>query len=367
MHPFSRKRHGKIGQPPIGYLYVYICFDGTNVADDGLCIFLSLFIMDRYVEAPAFVPSTASTHDTAATSSEASDILYSEALQSPLRHGKLRVGCSSPRGGMNTKMKQKDGWSAFTSSNSFEHLYTEKAYLTASLENQGDREVGLMRKLSLLQEKIDNGLPYDERRRSKRKAALLKSRIMEVAEQKKAILLRLGDIYVELQSRETWMHIQSELYEQRCPPWWSTDPPSVGFVTTPSDITSMMPTPLDAASPTFFTTSYHPLHGPWETVPSHSESQVHAPPGGVQAEFWTKGSNGFGIRAGELGNQGLQFEYEDQALAPGVNGERYQFPSWDDSLQSINRRMSLPSLKCIWPGSEESRGLQEHASGPLGF
>ncbi|KAK1982842.1 hypothetical protein LZ30DRAFT_559449, partial [Colletotrichum cereale] len=153
--------------------------------------------MDRYVEAPPFVPSVANAHDTMTAYSEdpsrrqpsykdsrkESDVFYPEALPSPLRPA-LRVGCTIPRDGMNTNMKQKQGWSAFTSPNSFEHLYTEKAYLTASLENQGDREVGLMRKLSMLQEKIDDGLPSDERRKSRKKAALLKSRIMEAAAQK---------------------------------------------------------------------------------------------------------------------------------------------------------------------------------------
>ncbi|KAK2010883.1 hypothetical protein LZ32DRAFT_362427 [Colletotrichum eremochloae] len=232
--------------------------------------------------------------------------------------------------------------------NSFEHLCAEKAYLTASLKNQDDREVGLMRKLSMLQEMIDSWLPSKERRKSRKKAALMKSRIMEAAAQKKAIILRLGEIYVELQSRETWMQIQSELYERRC----SLDPHSAPCATTPSDVTSMIPTPLDATSPVFFPTSYHPLHGTWEAMPSHSEFQMYASLGGLQAEFWPEGSNAFDIRADELGNHGLRFEYEDHVLTPGVDEERNRCPSRNDSLRSLDRRMSLPALKCLWPGSE---------------
>ncbi|KAK2059784.1 hypothetical protein LY76DRAFT_511406, partial [Colletotrichum caudatum] len=327
-----------------------------------------------YVEALAFVPSAANTHDTVAACvddssqiqppfeirRQGSNVLNPGALPSSLRPA-LRIGCTSPRCSMNTNIKQKHGWSAFTTPNFLEHLYTEKAYLTASLENQGNREVGLMRKLSVLQEKIDNGLPADERRKSRKRAALLKSRIAEVAGQKKAILLRLGDIYVELQSRETWMQIQSELHERRCSFWGPTD------ATTPSDVTTMIPTPLDAASPMFFPASYHQLHGTWEAVPSQSESQMHAPPDGVQAELWPACNNAFDTCANKLGNHSLRFEYGDQALTPGVDEERNQDPSQDDNLQSHRRRMSLPTLKCLWPGSEESRGLQEHASGLLGF
>ncbi|KAK2042114.1 hypothetical protein LZ31DRAFT_373394 [Colletotrichum somersetense] len=319
--------------------------------------------MNRYVEALAFVPLAADTHDTVAicvedssrsqppfeTRRQGSDVLYPEALPSPLRPA-LRIGCTSPRGSMNTSMKQKHGWSAFTTPNSLEHLYTEKAYLTASLENQGNREADLMRKLSVLQERIDNGLPSDERRKSRKRAALLKSRIAEVAGQKKAILLRLGDIYVELQSRETWTQIQSELHERRCSSWGTKD------VTTPSDVTSMIPTPLDAASPMFFPASYHPLHVTWD-VPSQSESQMHALPDGVQAEFRPGCNNAFDTCANELRSHSLRFKYENQALAPGVDEERNQDPSQDDNLRSHRRRMSLPALKCLWPGSEESRGL----------
>ncbi|KAK1598235.1 uncharacterized protein LY79DRAFT_700161 [Colletotrichum navitas] len=171
--------------------------------------------MDRYVEAPAFVPSIVNTLDTVVTFSndssrnqppfeprrQGSDVLYPEALPSPLRPS-LRIGRMSPRGGMDADMKQKYGWPAFTLPNSLEQLYTEKAYLTVSLENQSDREAGLMRKLSMLREMFDHRLSSDERRKSRKRAALLRSRITEVAGQKKTILLRLCDIYVELQSRE---------------------------------------------------------------------------------------------------------------------------------------------------------------------
>ncbi|KZL71275.1 pyruvate formate lyase activating enzyme [Colletotrichum tofieldiae] len=335
--------------------------------------------MDQYVEAPAFIPLAANNHDAMTTSSEdssssqpscqpyrkGSDMFYPEALPSPLRPA-LRLGCTSPKGSMNTNTKQRPGWSAFTSPNSYEHLYTERAYLTASLKNQGDREVDLMRKLSILQEKIDNGLPSDERRKSRKKTALLKSKIMEAAAQKKAVLLRLSDIYVELQSRETWMQIQSEVYERRYS-WWSTDSPGTAYVTTPSDVTSMIPTPLDTVSPIFFPMGCHPIYNTWDAMTPHSESQLHAPQDGMPPEVWAEDNDAFAIHADELGNHGLRFEYKDQMSLQDVNGNRNQPLGRDGNFRTLNRRMSLPSLKCLWPVSESSRGLQVNTGEPLSY
>ncbi|GKT47333.1 uncharacterized protein ColSpa_07514 [Colletotrichum spaethianum] len=266
---------------------------------------------------------------------------------------------------MNINAKQKPGWSAFPSPNSFEHLYAEKAYLTASLNNQSDREVDLMRKLSILQEKIDNELPPDERRKSRKKTALLKSRIMEAAAQKKTILLRLGDIYVELQSRETWMQIQNELYERRCSSW-STDSPSAAYVTTPSDVTSLIPRPLDAASPMFFPAGCHQTYNMWEATTPCFEPEMCAPQDDVPPEFWSQGDEAFDIRADKLGNHDLRFEYEDQTLLQDVDRTRNQLLVRNDRFRKLKKTMSLPSLKSLWPGSEKSHGLQANTGEALG-
>ncbi|KAL2880584.1 hypothetical protein SGCOL_003956 [Colletotrichum sp. CLE4] len=126
-------------------------------------------------------------------------MLYTPAVPSPLRPA-LRLGCPNPRTNINTPTNL---WSALTSLNFSEKPYTEKAYLMASLRKQNEREIELMQKLSTLQENVDSGLPSAERRKARKKIALLKSKISDATAQKKAILLRLSDIYVELQSRET--------------------------------------------------------------------------------------------------------------------------------------------------------------------
>ncbi|WQF80405.1 hypothetical protein CDEST_05419 [Colletotrichum destructivum] len=341
--------------------------------------------MNKYVEAPVFVPSAATRHDTMSASPEGSspnrpslrtyynesDVSYPILTPSPLRPT-LSLGCTSPRSSMSTNTKQQQqqqqpGWSAFMSPNSFEQLYTEKAYLTASLETQGDKEVSLMRRLSILQEKIDNGLPSDERRRSRKKTALLKSKIMEAAAQKKTILLRLGDIYVALQSRETWVQVQSELYERRRS-WWSTDSPGTAYETTPSDVASMIPTPLNAASPMFFPMGCHSSYGTWEAMTPCCESLVQASQDGSPYESWPEGNGVVGNRADELANRGLRFEYRPQTSLQYGNVDGNHQPFFNEiSPRRPNRRMSLPSLKCFWPGSEKSGGPQVNTGEPRRF
>lgn len=252
--------------------------------------------------------------------------------------------------------KHSPAWSAFASPQSFEQLYTEMAYLTASLKNQGDREVELMRKLSILQEKVDSGLPADERRRSRKKMALLRSKIIEATAQKKAILLRLGDIYVELQSRETWMQIQSELYERRHS-WWHTGSPGAGYATTPSDATSMIPTPLDAASPVFIPLGCYQVYNYWEPMSSCFEPREYATENILPPEPWTDYSEILGTAANDLGNHGLRFEYEDQGSPyDDCNEDRRHSLGMNLHFTKRGRRASLPSLRCLWPGLRESCG-----------
>ncbi|KAK1700019.1 hypothetical protein BDP55DRAFT_214401 [Colletotrichum godetiae] len=320
--------------------------------------------MNRYVEAPAFVPSSinvqdsitspddsASTNATSLPDRIGSRMLYTPAVPSPLRPV-LRLGCPNPRTNINTPTNL---WSALTSLNFSEQSYTEKAYLMASLSKQNEREIELMRKLSTLQVNVDSGLPSDERRKARKKIALLKSKISDATAQKKAILLRLSDIYVELQSRETWVQIQNELYERRCA-WWAVDSPgAAAYATTLSDVTSMMPTPFDAASAVFFPAGCHPVYNTWDVAAPRFEEHGYEVYNTVPAELWTNhNQHSDEILAEDLGNHGLQFMYEERAEEPqqDVNEVQDTKPSREISLLTSSRRDSLPSMKSLWPGVE---------------
>ncbi|OHF02204.1 hypothetical protein CORC01_02484 [Colletotrichum orchidophilum] len=339
--------------------------------------------MNQYVEAPVFIPSNSKIQDSTTTTGSSEDLassnspslpcrresrmLYNAAAPSPLRPA-LRLGCQSPRASINSATNPNSGWSTLASPHSFEQLYTEKPYLTASLSKQGEREIELMRRLSVFQEKVDGSLPSDERRRARKNTTLLKSKIFEATAQKKAILMRLGDIYVELQSRETWMQIQNELYERRCS-WWSIYSPSTTTTcaTTPSDVTSMIPTPLDAASSIFFPAGCHPVYNTWDVVaPRFEEGQGYQVYDTVPAELWTDCGETSEVPVGHLGNHGLQFEYEAVVDESRQDANKVQDPSsgGDIPLLTPNRRKSLPSLKSLWPGLGELRRPSGKADEP---
>ncbi|KAK7449116.1 hypothetical protein CaCOL14_007581 [Colletotrichum acutatum] len=335
--------------------------------------------MDQHVEAPVFVPSNIKNQDSTTSSDDSastnypnlsclrgSGMLDTPAVLSPLRPA-LRLGCPTPRPSVNTTTNPNSRWSAVASPLSFEHLYTENAYLTASLSKQGERENDLMRRLSTLQENVDSGLPPEERRKARKKIALLKSKILDATAQKKAILLRLGDIYVELQSREIWMQIQNELYERRSA-WWSVDSPSTSaYATTPSDVTSMMPTPLDVASPVFFPAGCHPVYNTWDVAAPRFEEHWYEVYDTIPAESWAHLGQPPEVLAKDLGNHGLQFVYWLRAgdLRQDVIEGQDQESSQEIELPTSGRRSSLPSLKSLWSGAEGLRRPGEKANEPV--
>ncbi|RSL71449.1 hypothetical protein CEP54_001233 [Fusarium duplospermum] len=120
----------------------------------------------------------------------------------------------------------------------YESLYVERAYLTNALQQHSCRAVNLMRQYSIVESQLQ-GLPGDKGRRKLRKQlGLLKSRINEAYEQERSIFSRLSDLYIEIQSRESWMQIG---YQQQQA--WSMDSPSVGTPSVYSPMSYSLPTP----------------------------------------------------------------------------------------------------------------------------
>ncbi|KXH40089.1 hypothetical protein CSIM01_09944 [Colletotrichum simmondsii] len=335
--------------------------------------------MNQHVEAPVFVPSniknqdsTTSSDDSASTNSpglsclSGSGILCTPAVPSPLRPA-LRHGRPNPRASVNTTTNPNSGWSAAASPLSFEQLYTEKAYLMDSLRKQGEREINLMRRLSTLQENVDSGVPPDERRKARKKIALLKSKIVDATAQKNVILLRLGDIYVDLQSRGTWMLIQNELYEKRYA-WWSVDSSSASAnATTPSDVTSMIPAPLDAASPIFFPAGCHPVYNTWNVAAARLEGRGYEVYDTIPSESWASFGQPSEVLAEDLGNHGLQFIYGGRTKDSRQSVHEDQDQALSEKIKPLisGRRSSLPSLKSLWPGVEGLRRPGEKANEPV--
>ncbi|KAH0437367.1 hypothetical protein CcaCcLH18_03929 [Colletotrichum camelliae] len=310
--------------------------------------------MEQHVQAAVFTPRSARNRDASITSSEDS---ASHNSCSPHRKGSvtaypssqtsslkshLRRGQTMPVNNISLNTRVKPAWSVFTSPGTFEQLYNERAYLNASLRGQGERSFELMRRLTVLHEQMDSFLPSDERRRSRKKAALIKSKNTEAAAQEKAISIRLCDINAELSIRERWMQVQHEIYEQRyC--YWAMESPVTGYMASPTDLASVVSTPLDAASPVFFPVGYYPIYSPMQMMPCHE-------PEATPPEMWAK-MNETPIDA--LGNHGLQFCYDNpQSLARNADEASSELPG-ADIVNKRGRRMSLPSLRCLWPGQQD--------------
>ncbi|KAL0944492.1 uncharacterized protein CTRU02_202379 [Colletotrichum truncatum] len=261
-------------------------------------------------------------------------------------------GRTTPVGNISLDTRVKPAWSVFTSPGSFEQLYNEKAYLTASLRGQGERTIELMRRLSIFQEKIDHSLSSEERRKARKKAYLLKSKITEATAQEKAITLRLCDIGSELSIRERWMRVQNETYERsHC--WWPVDSAVTGYISSPSSLASVLSTPWDVSSPVLFPVGYYPVYNPLQMMPPCPSPEPYVMENPLVPESWVD------IEMCEapvdiLGNYGLEFCLDSRKMPDCVSDE--EAGGMDDTEgqnRKRRRRMSLPPLRCLWPGLQD--------------
>ncbi|KAK0621598.1 hypothetical protein B0T17DRAFT_618026 [Bombardia bombarda] len=87
-----------------------------------------------------------------------------------------------------------------------EQLHNERSYLLYNLQRQGERATKLFSKYAALETRLSSETlgKGRESRKAKKEAALLKSKISENTQQEQLILLRLGELYVEMQNRERW-------------------------------------------------------------------------------------------------------------------------------------------------------------------
>ncbi|ROT41801.1 hypothetical protein SODALDRAFT_454 [Sodiomyces alkalinus F11] len=246
----------------------------------------------------------------------------------------------------------------------------ERSYLLSTLEAQGQKSTDAMRRLSSIQEQLGRNPPSPQRRKIKKQACLLKSKIAEMAEQERVILGRLAELHVELQNRERWARVQREM-QSPCFAVESPITPScwVGSDSTPSDLilTPTMPTPLDATSPEFIPGSRScalAAYRPWSQPPYLEDGIFLSPDTESAAEFHSFGSpEGLQMWSNkrQLGNDQLRFEYDGNtyhgscfADDHGPSNPRKHLSTYP----SRERRMSLPSLRCIWPGLEEPGAVE---------
>lgn len=97
---------------------------------------------------------------------------------------------------------------------SLEDLYNERTYLMHNLKRQGERATHLLERYAALEAaRISTPAPQSQSqpqqssRKMRKEAAMLKSRISESNRQGQLMLLRLGEIWLEVRNRERWLAV----------------------------------------------------------------------------------------------------------------------------------------------------------------
>ncbi|KAK3324140.1 hypothetical protein B0T19DRAFT_222931 [Cercophora scortea] len=96
-----------------------------------------------------------------------------------------------------------------------EELHNERSYLLFNLQRQEQRATRLFQKFAALEQRLPEAHSTKEARKIKKEAAVLKSKIGDNTQQEQLILLRLGEIYVEMQNRERWVQVRGQQQQQQ--------------------------------------------------------------------------------------------------------------------------------------------------------
>ncbi|KAM0562406.1 hypothetical protein ACHAPJ_002096 [Fusarium lateritium] len=225
----------------------------------------------------------------------------------------------------------------------FESLYIERAYLANSLQQQAARAAELMRQYCAVDLQLQNLDGDNGRRKLKKQLSLLKSKVNQAAEQEKVIFSRLGELYVEIQSRETWAQA------------WTVDSPSVSTPLGYSPVScslSTPTTPLSGSSADFIPMSYfgtlqpvtepaYPQHESTmyglETVDEAGEDLLYGPDSGCESvESETTPATPVAVET----------PFVEKKMCGSEMGEEI-----DDApfMAARERRLSLPSIQNVWP------------------
>jgi len=140
---------------------------------------------------------------------------------------------------------------------SFEELHTERRYLLDCLQIEDRKAKELLRSKTLLEERLAaNNQSFFQRGKVKKRLGWLSGRLDETNRQERRILTRLGQVTMEIQTRERWNQIENErrqyeyeLYQQYH-----------------HGLQGRQQTPLNPASPEFQPQGYHVCGKPWPPV-----------------------------------------------------------------------------------------------------
>lgn len=221
----------------------------------------------------------------------------------------------------------------------YEAIFAETAYLTAALQQQLAQAADLISRYTLAEVQLQTGGVTGKRRRRLRKQLnQLKLQMLEAAQQEKALCVRLSELYMEQQSRDTW----SRMHGQYMPEAGDGLPVPLAI---PIASTAVL---LNAESPEFvpsevrFESGDCYQRGVVSEKSSFSNTQLEA----VEEEAEQNELDD--SQVGKLlCNHGLKFEYQCPVEESGF--AKVTEYCKETAVLHRDRRRSVPNLRSLWP------------------
>ena len=250
--------------------------------------------------------------------------------------------------------------------------YTERSYLLQSLQGQNERAKRLLQRLSMAQERLLLGHHgVGEARKTRKEMRLIQKKIADSEQQERLTLLRLGDLYMEIQTRERWQQLQQQTaavrMAQQQPRYPLVFAPiasrragdmtisthSPDTAPPPVEVTSPPPPPPPTAASCFFS-SFPPLSPGSSCLSPLSPSFVPGLPF-EENSFWSigrqdsvlgrtgDGAGGSGQDERDSSKRGQSHTRED--LTPSRTSS---VPRHSGYLEARTRRASVPAVRMTW-------------------
>lgn len=242
---------------------------------------------------------------------------------------------TDPQGNQGSNRRSSLGCNYILAPRPYEELYAENVYLVSALHLQNAIRKQLTQQYSSVAEELSVFETAKQRRRLRKKLSQLRPKISAAAEQEKTVFLRLSELQIEMDSRETWAQAHDASLRQRALPSPGPTLSSFSTISDTSSSHSTCTTPLNATSPVFI-----------------SKRELLELPISSESRFWAAE---LGPELGTVEEAGEEF-FSNHDL-------KYRYRSIDSLEESrpvvwngatvkprLGRSPSLPSLQCMWPG-----------------
>ncbi|KAH7143824.1 hypothetical protein EDB81DRAFT_508258 [Dactylonectria macrodidyma] len=284
----------------------------------------------------SFNPPSSESSEAVSENTQSPDGASSSVSSGKGRNGRRPSG-SSRRRHVDTRQDPFNNANLVFSPRSYEIVCAERAYLTSSLQLQTARAADLMRQYSLAEARHQGLGAGKARRRLRKHLRALQPKMIEVAEQQRAICNRLGELYVEIQSREvlTLSGYQGPSFVDDQVP----ESPSAHSTMSSYGMSTPQSTPLSPTSPVFVPQGYlKDFPFPSDPPPSQQE------PTDLGASLETVVEEGEEAVCNHDFNSELSCESGDDDAVMDTDDTDCDSTSWCNpgSGAARSRRLSLP-------------------------